>query len=153
MSHPLHPALVHVPVGLWLGAWVFDIASLIAGLSVSNFLVVSAFYSMLVGVIGAIPSALAGFAEFVDIPKGTRGHAVALLHMSLNITLLAGYIVQLFIRNTSRGHVEIGVFIFNTIELAAMCYSGFLGGKLAYEYRVGSRISPGKARSEIRRVA
>ncbi|MEW6056248.1 MAG: DUF2231 domain-containing protein [Bdellovibrionota bacterium] len=140
MGHPLHPALVHLPVGLWVASFFFDIASLLnSNPVIGHFFVITSYYCILLGVIAAFPTAVSGVAEFVDIPRGTKPQAIAIAHMTLNVILLAGYIVQLVSRDTNRGSVAIGTFVFNTLEFLILSYSGYLGGKLAYEHRIGSR--------------
>jgi uncharacterized membrane protein len=145
MAHPLHPALVHIPVGLWIGAFVFDLASLVSDNPlVGNALVTSSYYCILLGVIMAVPAAATGLAEFVDIPRSTQARSIAFTHMTLNVLLLAGYIVQLTIRNLALPRVEMGVFAFNLVEFLFLGISGYLGGRMAYALRVGSRAAPGE---------
>ena len=156
LPHPLHPMLVHFPVGLWGASLIFDIASKATGNpNVGNGLVITSYYCILVGVIVAGLAAVTGLAEFIDIPRNTRARSVGLIHFALNVGLLAGYIIQLIVRDTHAASVGTGVFVFNIIETVVLLVSGYYGGKLAFEYGVGTRtsINPQTERAKLRRVA
>src|SRR5438309_10858787 len=64
LRHPLHPMLVHFPIGLFLLSLLLDLASL-AFPSVPD-LVRDSFYAMLLGVITALIAAVPGFAAYTD---------------------------------------------------------------------------------------
>ena len=64
LGHPLHPLLVHFPVGLWVLSLLLDLASLAAG---SHAVVRAAFYTMLLGEITALLAAVPGLVDWLDI--------------------------------------------------------------------------------------
>src|SRR5437763_10089527 len=70
LHHPLHPLLVHFPIGLFFFSFALDIAHLILGSAPA--LVVGAFYSMAFGIIGALIAALPGLADYSEIRSGHR---------------------------------------------------------------------------------
>jgi uncharacterized membrane protein len=63
IHHPLHPLLVHFPIGLFFFSFVLDVASLI--IRGAPGLVAGAFYSMALGLIGAL-----------NAPTRSRRHGV-----------------------------------------------------------------------------
>jgi uncharacterized membrane protein len=154
LPHPLHPLLVHLPVGLWVGSFVFDIIGLATGDPVTaRAMVLTSWYTILVGVIAAVPAAAAGLAELVDIPSNTEPFRLGLTHMTLNVLLLLGYVIQLVARSKGAPVVSTGIFVFNLLEIVVLLISGYLGGKLAYEYRIGSRAPSEVPKPGVRRVA
>src|SRR2546421_12202451 len=69
-GHPLHPALVAVPIGAWIASLVFDVASRLVG--DPGFLVQGSRWLIGLGVLGAVAAALVGFLDLFAIPTGTR---------------------------------------------------------------------------------
>lgn len=152
MSHPLHPAMVHVPIGLWIGALVFDLCSRFAHDATGPFFVMASFYSILLGVLVAVPTAVTGLAEFTDIPHGSRARRLARLHMGMNLALVVGYVAQLILRDPSRSVVETWIFLLNIMQALGLGFSGYLGGRLVFEQHVGIRELK-REPVQIRRVA
>src|SRR3954447_20644125 len=89
-GHPVHPILVTVPIGAWVCAIVFDIASKLSGSP--QFLALGSMWLIAVGVVGAVAAAMAGFLDLLAIPSGTPAHRVGLLHMTLNLLVTASYL-------------------------------------------------------------
>jgi len=59
-GHPLHPALVHFPIGLFILSLMLDLTSYL--LDASNSVVRASFYAMAFGIVGALLAAFAGLA-------------------------------------------------------------------------------------------
>jgi uncharacterized membrane protein len=62
--------------------------------------------------------------------------------MTINLTVTAAYAVNFVWRRVgdgSHGAVAIGPLVLSVVSLAALAVSGYLGGKLAYQY--GVRVS------------
>lgn len=135
-GHPVHPALVAVPVGAWVTSLVFDVASHVV--SGPGFLVRGATWLVAIGIIGALAAACAGFLDLFAIPTGTAAFRLALTHMSLNLGVVVGYAVDLWWRTsvTTTGGVPFGPLILGVACLAVLSVSAYLGGKLAYGYGV-----------------
>ncbi|MCA1835372.1 MAG: DUF2231 domain-containing protein [Actinobacteria bacterium] len=136
-GHPFHPILVTVPIGAWVSSLVFDIASRIV--DDPAFLAQGSVWLIAIGVIGAVAAALVGFLDLLAIPTGTAAFRTGLVHMSLNLTVTAGYVVNFWWRQGSYGTpagVGIGQLVLSAVSLAALGVSGYLGGKLAYHFGV-----------------
>lgn len=136
-GHPYHPILVTVPIGAWVASLVFDIASHVT--SGGGFLVQASEWLIALGVVGALGAACIGFLDFFAIPPGTRAYRTALVHMSLNLAITAGYAANFLWRRGDYGHaaaVSPGMIALSAACLAALGVSGYLGGKLAYRYGV-----------------
>lgn len=155
MKHPLHPILVHLPIGLWLASFIFDIIYLGGGQS--GFATAS-FYSIGIGCIGALLAAGAGVAEYTSIAPSTRAKRTATIHMALNLVVVALYAVNFLIRVTAfptpGSGVTIPQFVLSLVSMGILGVSGFLGGMLVYEHGIGFRPEErDQDRPELRRVA
>jgi uncharacterized membrane protein len=136
-GHPFHPILVTVPIGAWAASLVFDIASRVT--ASPGFLAQGSLWLIVVGVFGAVAAAFAGLLDLFAIPVGTRAFRTALVHMTLNLVVTAGYVAGYAWRDRSYHHpgpVAAGPLALSAACLALLAVSGFLGGKLAFRYGV-----------------
>jgi uncharacterized membrane protein len=136
-GHPFHPILVTVPIGAWVAALVFDIASHVVDRP--GFLNQGAEWLIAIGVLGALAAAMVGFLDLFAIPTGTPAFRTGLIHMGLNLAITGAYVANFFWRHGTytNGHsVEAGPLALAAVSLALLGVSGFLGGKLAYRYGV-----------------
>src|SRR4051794_41920088 len=82
-GHPLHPVLVTVPIGAWVAATVFDVASHVV--DDPGFLARGAQWLIAVGVLGALAAAVIGFLELRGLPAGGPVLRSPRVHMGLNL--------------------------------------------------------------------
>jgi uncharacterized membrane protein len=136
-GHPLHPLLVPVPIGAWVVASVFDVASHVVG--DPGFLTRGAQWLIAIGVLGALAAAVVGALDLLAVPAGTPAFRTALVHMTLNLAVTVGYVAGFLWRRTAgdpAGPVPWGLLALSLVCLAVLAVSGFLGGKLAFRYGV-----------------
>jgi len=134
-GHPVHPALVAVPIGAWIASFVFDIGSRLV--RDPGFLAQGSRWLIAIGVLGAVAAALVGFLDLLAIPTGTRVFRIGLVHMSINLAVTVAFVVGFLIRGgTGGGPVGWGPLVLSAVALAALGVSGYLGGELAYRYGV-----------------
>jgi uncharacterized membrane protein len=134
-GHPLHPALVAIPIGAWVASFVFDVASHLV--HDPAFLAEGSRWLIALGVLGALVAAMVGFLDLFAIPTGTTAFRVGLVHMSINLCVVAAYTIGFFIRGEpAAGPVPWVPLTLSTVTLAALGVSGYLGGELAYRYGV-----------------
>lgn len=137
LGGPLHPLLVHFPVAFIPGTVLFDIISLATG---NNTWVKAATIALLVGVIGAVLAAVAGAAEWVDIPTtAPRTRSTANTHAILNLIAAALAVVSLILHFVEWGESKVSVlaFLFVLVSFLLVAFSGYLGGKLVYDHHLG----------------
>jgi uncharacterized membrane protein len=118
LRHPIHPMLVHFPIGLLLLSFLIDLASL-AFPSVPN-LVRDSFYAMLLGLIMALVAAVPGLVDYTDIRSDHPGKRTAIAHMVFNFMLVVFYGINLGVRSSFIG-------------VGLLSASGYLGGRLVYD--------------------
>ena len=128
VGHPLHPALVTVPIGTLTGAVALDLTG--REQSAARTLVG-------LGLLSSVPTALAGLSDWSD----TRGaeHRVGFAHLALNVTGLGIIAASWFSR---RKHPGTGVYDshgpwLTLTGFGVLGVSAWLGGHLSYAMGVG----------------
>jgi nitrite reductase/ring-hydroxylating ferredoxin subunit/uncharacterized membrane protein len=123
LGHPLHPAAVLVPVGTLLSATALDLtgdpalrpaARRLAGL----------------GVLSAVPAAIAGWSDWLDTEGAER--RVGVVHAASNAVGIASYAVSWWQRRRGGSGRAAGL-----AGAAVLGVGGWLGGHLAYALGVG----------------
>src|SRR5690606_33511345 len=125
-QHRLHPAMVVVPLGAWTTAFVFDLLEGSAGRDRAVFRR-AADISIAAGVLGALPSAKSGTADWVDLYDHRR--RVGMAHALLNATALTCYVASLALRNgssSSRGAAK----LLSGTGFGLVLLGGALGGDM-----------------------
>jgi nitrite reductase/ring-hydroxylating ferredoxin subunit/uncharacterized membrane protein len=125
VGHPLHPAIVAVPIGTWLAASYLDVAG-------DEQARASARRLIGVGVLAALPVATTGVSDWLDTDGAERRVGVA--HWALNYTAVSLYAGSWLARR--RGHHSTGVGL-ALGGAALVSAAGWLGGHLAYAMGVG----------------
>jgi nitrite reductase/ring-hydroxylating ferredoxin subunit/uncharacterized membrane protein len=129
LGHPLHPALVAVPIGSWIAAASFDLAG---GRGLRR----AARRLVGLGVLAALPAAAAGVSDWLDTTDEER--RVGAVHALLNSTALSVYGVSWLARR--RGHHAVGVAT-ALVGATTLGVAGWLGGHLAYARGVGVDVT------------
>ena len=130
-KHPIHPMLVSIPIGLWIFSLVCDIAR-VAGSADPAWPTV-AFYTMAGGVVGALLAAVPGLIDLLSLPAGPRKTALA--HMTINLTVVGLYVINLWMRWSNPSQLEIPFWL-SLVAIGLLVISGWLGGKMVYEHGV-----------------
>src|SRR5690348_12325527 len=96
LRHPIHPMLVHFPIGFFILSLLLDLATFL--FPATPFLLRSSFYAMLFSVITALLAAVPGFVDYSDIRSDHPGKPTASAHMTLNLLVVAVYGIDLGLR-------------------------------------------------------
>ncbi len=136
-SHPLHPALVHLPIGLWVVVPVWDLIGYWQG---EPFWWGFSFYCLACGLVVALPAMVTGFADYIAIKKEST-QQVATLHLILMVSATALMLVGLILRDgkTSHWHVSLNDFLITTAGVIVLIIGGWYGGSLVYRHGIGQR--------------
>jgi uncharacterized membrane protein len=143
-GHPLHPALVAVPIGAWTASFVFDVASHLVAQPL--FLAQGSRWLIGIGIVGAFVAAAAGLLDLFAIPAGTGAFRTAVTHMSVNLTVTLLYAVSFAVRAGADGAVPPAPLALSAVALAGLGVGGYLGGRLAYRY--GIRVADETTQAE-----
>src|SRR5437588_5844729 len=80
LRHPIHPMLVHFPIGLFVLSFVLDLTSLVCP-EVPT-LMRGSYYTIVLGIITALLAAVPGFVDYADIRHDHPGKRAATAHMT-----------------------------------------------------------------------
>lgn len=128
LGHPLHPILIHLPLGGWIVAGLLDFLPLGEREARDQ----AADRALLLGTVGATGAIAAGWTDW----SNTRGQArrTGLIHGSLNEGAFVLNVASLLARR--RGRRGLGKLLSGT-ALALAGVGGFLGGQLVYRHGLG----------------
>jgi uncharacterized membrane protein len=141
-GHPLHPAIVPLPIGAWVCSFLLDVASRFA--AAPPWLGDASRWLIAIGVAGALLAASVGFLDLMAIPTGTPAFRTGLLHMTCNLVAATAYVVNVALRGA--GRPALWAIVLSAVSLALVTVAGYLGGKLAYRY--GVRVATEDVQSE-----
>jgi nitrite reductase/ring-hydroxylating ferredoxin subunit/uncharacterized membrane protein len=123
LGHPAHPAAVTVTSGLLLGATALDLTNDMKTRDAARRLIG-------LGVLSALPTALAGWSDWMDTEQAEK--RVGLVHAAGNLVGLAAYGVSWGLRRRGRSGRSAAV-----AGAAVMGAAGWLGGHLVFAQGVG----------------
>ena len=129
LGHPLHPAIVSVPIGAWTAALTLDAMESISG---RKELGAGADAAIAVGLVGAAGAALSGLTDW----SATNGRArkVGLMHGLLNVGATTLYATSLVLRRTQRRSAGRGLAM---LGYAVSNAAAYLGGHLVFGEQIG----------------
>lgn len=135
-GHPLHPFAVHIPIGLWFGSLIFDVAFL---MDPDPLYATISYSCMLIGWIAALIAVASGLVELRFVPKQTKLRTLSLTHMILNIVVVVCYAVNIWLRRSDPEIVSRASVFLSIISISILSFSGYIGGLMVYRYGMGHR--------------
>jgi nitrite reductase/ring-hydroxylating ferredoxin subunit/uncharacterized membrane protein len=128
LRHPLHPALIALPIGTFLSVSLLDVTTDDQGSRDAARRLVGA------GVLSVAPTAAAGLADWSALGGFDRAKRTGLVHAISNITATLLYSVSWWARRRG-AHTRGRNLAF--AGAAALTVGGYLGGHLSYVQAVG----------------
>jgi uncharacterized membrane protein len=131
-EHPIHPMLIAFPIGFWTGSLIADVAYAATG---------NAFWTSMAtvligfGIIGALLAAVPGLIDYFTAPMDAKTKRTATKHMLVNLGVTTLYVINYVLRSGTPG-ATMG-YVLSVIAIAALLYSGWLGGDMVYDHKVG----------------
>ncbi|TDC31468.1 (2Fe-2S)-binding protein [Micromonospora sp. 15K316] len=119
LGHPLHPAMVQVPVGSWISAAILDV---MPGQRRAATTLTA------VGTVSALPAAVAGLNDWAALAPDQR--RVGLVHATANTIALACYSGSLVARFSGRHRLGRAL---GMAGLGMASIGAYIGGHLAYK--------------------
>lgn len=153
LGHPLHAAVVHVPLGLWPAAFLFDLLNL-AGFS-PEFFGVLAFVAVLVGLLAVFVAVPTGWADWAGIKREKPAWKLGLAHMVVNLCASVVWLVNLAVRIPGLGEGEpvSGMIAgLSGIGVVLLSVGAWIGGRMVYSEGTSVARSAG-AKKKLRRAA
>jgi len=136
-NHPIHPALVCLPIGAYFLALVGDTAHTVTG---ADFWYQFAFVCIGAGMLTALAAAIFGFVDYFGTHMSAPAGRLATIHMVINLCAVALYAVNFFLRrNGGALHNDRWPLVFGLeiLTFGALGVSGWIGGQLSFEHKVG----------------
>jgi uncharacterized membrane protein len=137
-GHPLHPPLTDATIGIYTAATAFGVLSAI-GVSEDN-TATAWWLALIIGLIVTIPTATAGFIDWLSIEWGTPLWRTATLHLFSMLTATAFFLLAAVFGHG--GYVDqavtSGSLILTLIGFAFLTLGGFLGGTVVFVH--GMRV-------------
>jgi uncharacterized membrane protein len=137
-GHPLHPPLTDVTVGLYTGATAFAVLSAL-GLSEEN-LATAWWLALIAGLVVTGPTALAGLADWLVIPRGTPLWRTATLHLTVMVTATVFFLIAAIAGHGDYVDKSVGggPLVLTLIGFAILTVGGWLGGAIVFTH--GMRV-------------
>src|SRR5262245_60487078 len=134
-GHPVHPMLIVLPLGLFIGGVVSDAVYLLWGFpslaSVGH-------WNIAGGLAGGFLAAVAGVLDWLGIPAGTRAKRVGIYHAASNVTAMLIFAGVFWMRvNSANLAPTVPLVTVEGIALAFGAVGGWLGGELVDRLGVG----------------
>jgi uncharacterized membrane protein len=137
-GHPLHPPLTDVTIGAYTLATAMAILSRL-GVSEENTATVW-WLALIAGLIVTAPTAIAGFADWLDIQRGTPLWRTATAHLTamLSATILFALAAGAGHGDYVDGAVGGGALILTLAGYVVLAVGGWLGGAIVFVH--GMRV-------------
>jgi uncharacterized membrane protein len=125
-THPLHPMLVHVPMGMIIGMVIF---SLLALKWQDKHFAESAYYCSIVSLVFIGPVIAAGILDWLHLMQG-EWSTLIVIKMILGTVLTVLLAISVFLK--AKGAPPRRVLLFYLLCLACAGGLGYTGGELVY---------------------
>ena len=137
-GHPLHPPLTDATIGTYTFATVAAVLSKV-GIAESE-AAQGWTLALIVGLVFSAPTAITGFADWLQIPRGTPLWRTATAHMAAMLIATAFFLVSIGAGygDGIDGVVSDGAFILTLVGFFLLAAGGWLGGTLVFTY--GMRV-------------
>jgi uncharacterized membrane protein len=141
-GHPIHPTFIHFPIAALIGLVGTDVAYL---LSEDPFWARAGLWLAGVGAVVGTISGLAGLVDLLVVPRIRRlttawGHAI----MAVMLLSLASFNWLLRVSDPAALIIPWGLFL-SLLSALLIAITGYLGGRLVYEYGVGVDVEEAAA--------
>lgn len=135
-GHPVHPMLVHLPMGLLLTAPLWDLLALLRGGAVWWAI---SFWTMALGCLGGLAAAVAGVIDFAALPAEHPASGAANAHLYLILGAISAFGGSLLVRRGQTlpaGHVALTVGL-DVAGFLLLVAGGYFGAEMVYRHGVG----------------
>jgi len=136
-NHPLHPAVVSLPIGAFFLAFVADVAH---ALTKNAIFYEVAHFAIGVGILTALLAAVLGLIDYFGVTMSRAGRRLATIHMVINLAAVALYAISWVLRRndgaleTPRWPIAFGLAV---VPFLMLGISGWIGGKMTFEHKIG----------------
>ncbi len=126
-THPLHPALTHIPMGMVMGAVTFRLASFLPKLKM---LAKTGYHCIILGILGIIPTVFTGYLDWQHSFAGEWDYLI-IIKMILAGVLLIILTAIAILDDPEQPKLDRKTLLYLASVLVAIGL-GFSGGELQY---------------------
>jgi uncharacterized membrane protein len=150
-GHPLHPPLTDVTIGMFALATALAVVG--AAGAIEDKAGPACWLALIGGLIVAAPTALTGFAEWLELEWGTRPWRTATLHLTAMVVAVSLYAVAAWLQwpGYDDGEVTTSGLVFALLGFVALTFGGWLGGTLVFVH--GLRVEAAETGQPVRAPA
>ncbi len=132
-GHPLHPLIVHLPLGLWLLGTVLDVVAFSS--PSERWALEGAAWSLAIGTAVAVIAVVLGLNDWLDIRADHPAQRAAMWHMGLTLPATLLFIIDSIMHLAARqnGHVSHIMLGLSIVGYLLTLVGGYLGGLLVYD--------------------
>ena len=137
-GHPIHPALVALPIGLLSWALIANIIYAFTDHDLTRYDIAQ--YSSIAGIIAGLAAAVPGIVDYVTIGKDSDARDMGIMHGVLNVTVLVLFAVAFGLmldRNADGGGMLTVVIILQALAVGLLAISGWIGGEMVFRKHLG----------------
>jgi len=133
-GHPLHPSVVPLPIGAFVGVFASDLAYAATG---DRFFARSSRLLLGAGIGTGLLAAGLGAMDFLGRER-IREHGSAWIHAGGNVAAIGLAAVNLMLRRQDEtGSVVPKGLLLSSVLVGALSVTAWLGGELTYRHRIG----------------
>jgi uncharacterized membrane protein len=134
LGHSVHQMLIVLPLGLLVGAIIFDVVGLlVGGVEWANL----SYWLIAVGVMSGLLAAVFGFADWTKIPADTRAKRIGTIHGLGNVGVVALFAISWFLRGGPAEEPGGAAYLFSFLGGGLAMITSWLGGELVARLGVG----------------
>jgi uncharacterized membrane protein len=126
-SHPLHPVMTHIPMGMIMGGFLFALGSVAMK---KNDLAIAAHYSYTMALIFVLPTMTLGYMDW-QYKLEAEWSGLILTKIILALVLAGVLVVTFFYGKNMKVDVKKKLILYGICFVIAMGL-GFIGGELQY---------------------
>jgi uncharacterized membrane protein len=137
-NHPIHPMIVPIPIGAFFLALVGDV--MFAASPEDRFWYSLSSTCIGIGLIFAVVAAVFGAIDYLGVRMSSRTFRLATWHALVNTSATVLYAASFLMRRVEPRDGATGwgkAATVSALGFLLLAAGGWLGGKLAYEHRVG----------------
>jgi uncharacterized membrane protein len=137
-GHPLHPPLTDATIGIYTFATVMAVLSWL-GVSEAN-TATAWWLALITGLVVTAPTALAGFADWLDISRRTPLWRTATLHLIVMVSATVVFAVAAGAGHSDYvdGEISGASLVLTLIAFGVLTLGGWLGGSIVFVH--GMRV-------------
>jgi uncharacterized membrane protein len=135
LGHPLHPALVALPLGLLTVGVLFDLLYVVLG---DEILANVAYWNITLGTLGGVAAGSVGLVDWLAIPGGTRAKRIGLVHGVGNAVVVVLFAWSWWLRLPDITYAPDPLpLLLGLLGVGLALLTAWLGAELVYRLRVG----------------